>query len=89
MQIGYQDYSNFNNYQDLAPPVGASPQPPIRRHHLSGGGEIAYGYAPGSTIPIPLNQAAMHSPGGAGAAIYGNFEEAPQGYLDRFGGFNF
>lgn len=109
-QIGYQqqhqDYSNINNYQELAHlnelaaaaasasgqalPPGTSPQPPIRRHgpgaHPAGDeafvpqgpqGPIAYGYAPvppgGPPLPI-------HSPG---QAIYTNYEEAPQGYLDR------
>lgn len=115
LQVGYQDYSNFNNYQDLAHMSdmgsgvggqGASPQPPIRRHHpgelpVGAGGEptyvqtshgpVAYGYiqgqpnAPGSGLVVSTSTLPMHSPNpAASAAIYGNFEEAPQGYLDRY-----
>ncbi|KAJ6225779.1 hypothetical protein RDWZM_004324, partial [Blomia tropicalis] len=98
-QIGYQDYSNFPNYQDLGhfdsnQTAGASPQPPIRRHLMaadlqSDPNYVQYGYAgvtgpmvSTSTIPMPINQQAIHSPATA-AAIYGNFDDAPQGYLDR------
>lgn len=76
---------------------GASPQPPIRRHHpgelaSAGGtggeptyvqtshGPVAYGYVQGQ----PTGTLPMHSPNPAASVIYGNFEEAPQGYLDRY-----
>lgn len=79
----------------------ASPQPPMRRHHLTEmptGNDIpfdqgsippVYGYVPTSSgLQIPMNSVppGMHSPGAsavAAAAIYGNLEDAPQGYLDR------
>ncbi|OTF82620.1 hypothetical protein BLA29_014243, partial [Euroglyphus maynei] len=69
--IGYQDYSNFNNYQDLTSHhenqngdhATGSPQPPIRRHiaEMNAGPPpgAVYGYVPGanhnSTIQMPLN----------------------------------
>nr|XP_027198679.1 catenin delta-2-like isoform X2 [Dermatophagoides pteronyssinus] len=65
-QIGYQDYSNFSNYQDLTSHhenqngpmnvdhTSASPQPPIRRHIA----EMAAGPPPGAVygyVPAGAN----------------------------------